>query len=139
MTLDQFASTLAHLGASKFAEAGFQPPESEVCATAILQIAGVRVFVSITAFEGEATISPIVLEKISAFQASQVTPKCPNSKLTGEQQKVVDALRSATSARKCAWIALKVGKPNNGTFRGRLSKMVKVGVLSKVDGGYIVA
>ncbi len=139
MTPAQFLAAVAHLAASKFVEGGFSRPDAELSATAIIEDAGVRFVVSCTPYEGRATISPSTLENISAFQSSQGPSKCPNSKLTGEQQKVVDALRSATSARKAAWIALKVGKPNNGTFRGRLSKMVKLGVLSKVDNGYILA
>ena len=136
LTPTQFASLHAHAIAAELVRLGVSPPDvgAEAGAVAILEDAGVRVFVSITRYAGPARVSPEALAAIEAMR----TP-APQPNLTPLQRAIVSVLRPDVP-RKATWVAAKIGRRCGGSFRSALADLVRFGVLRLAgEGGYLLA
>ena len=152
LTPTQFASLHAHAIAAELVRLGVSPPDvgAEAGAVAILEDAGVRVFVSITRYEGPARIHPSTLALIEAMRAgaqsaqsapapAPVQPPAPQPNLTPLQRAIVSVLRPDVP-RKATWVAAKIGRRCGGSFRSALADLVRFGVLRLAgEGGYLLA
>lgn len=127
MTPKEFAFLVAHGAASELLRLGVPRPEQETVGVAVVECVGVRVIVSLSPYEGPATIAPETLARIEAFGAENKS----QVKLSPRQQSIVDLLDREKPV-KAEVIAMKLGKK---TVRSALSDLCRFGVIRRVPGG----
>jgi hypothetical protein len=59
-----------------------------------------------------------------------------SGRLTEAEQAIVDALLGQALGRTADWIAVKLGRENDGALRARLSTLLRFGILTHDDSGY---
>lgn len=123
------AHVCAHEFAAKLLSMGIRPPAKEIVGSAIIEIGGIRVVVSVTAYEGA---SRLVLnetgKRVLGVDGAKVPPL---------HAKIIGVLDHETP-RKAEWIAAKIKRSCSGSFRSALSDMVGFGLIRKGDGGYLL-
>lgn len=127
------ASACAHKFAAKLVKLGLGPPVKEITGSAIIEISGIRVVVSVTAYEGPARL---VLNEAGKRILGEQAP--PIVRLPPLHTKIIGILDVATP-RKAEWIAAKLHRACSGSFRSTLSEMIGFGLLQRGDGGYLLA
>lgn len=123
----EFVHLVAHGAAAELLRLNVQPADKECVGLAIVECAGVRLVVSLTRYEGPATIAPETLARIEAMKA----------KISPQEQRILAVLAGQTEPRKATWIALRLGKKNaDGGLRQTLSGMLRKGLLIKGANGF---
>lgn len=127
------ASVCAYKFAAKLVKLGLGPPTKEITGSAIVEIAGIRVVVSVTAYEGP---TRLVLNEAGKHILGEQAP--PIVKLPPLHAKIISVL-DITTPRKAEWIAAKLHRACSGSLRSTLSEMIGFGLLQRGDGGYLLA
>lgn len=126
------ASACAHKFAAKLLAMGCRPPAKEIVGSAIIEIGGIRVVVSVTAYEGP---TRLVLNEAGKRVLGEQAP--PIVKLPPLHTKIIGVLDCDTP-RKAEWVAAKLHRACSGSFRASLSDMVGFGLIQRGDGGYLL-
>jgi hypothetical protein len=127
------ACACAHKFAAKLVKLGLGPPTREITGSAIIEIAGIRVVVSVTAYEGP---TKLFLNEMGKRIIGEQAP--PIVKLPPLHTKIISVL-DTTTPRKAEWIAAKLHRACSGSLRSTLSEMIGFGLLQRGDGGYLLA
>lgn len=134
MSPKEFCHLIAHGAASEFLKHQITCLESEAIGVAILEVAGVRIVVSMTRYDG-----PAQLHLTPAGAAALDLPRAPPKKLT-PLMKQIAALLSPDRPSKVSALAIKLGKrPDSAYFRNLCADLERMGVARHVKGvGYFL-
>lgn len=127
LPLNILTTSFAHQLATAIVEAQIPPPQSEVTGVAIVEHAGIRVFISVTSYDGPARLH------LAPGCTLPLLPKEPTREI---ERTVLEAApgpdQPAVTVAKLAKLA---GYAHSSYFRDAVRKMINAGWLVRISTG----
>lgn len=123
------AHVCAHEFAAKLLAMGIRPPAKEIVGSAIIEIGGIRVVVSVTAYEGA---SRLVLNETGRRVLGVDGAKIPPLR---DVEKAILAAIPADEVIAVKKLAATTGYKANSHFRDALRRLIDIDLVSRVTGG----